>query len=51
MLAHVLHQLLDGCVQRKDYDIIRDLLPPKVSKRILLIRITQFANILIYFVA
>lgn len=27
--AHVLHNMLDHCVQRKDYDVIIDQLPPK----------------------
>ena len=27
--AHVLHNMLDHCVQRKDYDVIIDHLPPK----------------------
>jgi len=37
--AHVLHNALDGCVQRKDYDIIRNLLPPKYEY-VLLIRLS-----------
>lgn len=27
--AHVLHNMLDHCVQRKDYNVIKDQLPPK----------------------
>lgn len=27
--AHVLHNMLDHCVQRKDYSVIKDQLPPK----------------------
>jgi transcriptional regulator ATRX len=27
--AHVLHMMLEGCVQRKDYDVIRSVLMPK----------------------
>lgn len=38
--AHVLHNTLDGCVQRRDYDIIRNLLPPK-HEFVLLIRMSE----------
>lgn len=27
--SHVLHKLLDGCVQRKDYQVLAPYLPPK----------------------
>lgn len=27
--AHVLHKLLDGCVQRRDYNVLAPFLPPK----------------------
>lgn len=27
--AHVLHKLLDGCVQRRDYSVLAPFLPPK----------------------
>jgi hypothetical protein len=37
--AHVLHNALDGCVQRKDYEIIRPLLPSK-NEYVLLIRLS-----------
>lgn len=43
--AHVLHNLLDGCVQRKDYDIIRTLLPPK-NEYVMLIRLSEKQRIL-----
>lgn len=43
--AHVLHNILDGCVQRKDYDIIRTLLPPK-NEYVLLIRLSEKQRIL-----
>ena len=38
--AHVLHSVLDGCVQRKDYEIIRTLLPPK-SEYVVMIRLSD----------
>ena len=37
--AHILHKSLDGFVQRKDYDVIRSLLPPK-SEYVLNIRLS-----------
>lgn len=27
--SHVLHKLLDGCVQRRDYNVLAPFLPPK----------------------
>ena len=38
--AHVLHNTLDGSVQRKDYDIIRNLLPSK-NEYVILIRLSD----------
>lgn len=38
--AHVLHNTLDASVQRKDYNIIRDLLPPK-NEYVVLIRLSD----------
>lgn len=29
--AHVLHKLLDGCVQRRDYAVLAPFLPPKLE--------------------
>ncbi|XP_049533839.1 transcriptional regulator ATRX homolog isoform X1 [Anopheles darlingi] len=29
--AHVLHKLLDGCVQRRDYSVLAPFLPPKLE--------------------
>ncbi|XP_058060545.1 transcriptional regulator ATRX homolog [Anopheles bellator] len=29
--AHVLHKLLDGCVQRRDYSVLSPFLPPKLE--------------------
>lgn len=29
--AHVLHKLLDGCVQRRDYGVLAPFLPPKLE--------------------
>ncbi|CAF0808549.1 unnamed protein product [Brachionus calyciflorus] len=38
--AHILHNLLDGCVQRKDYNVIRNLLKPK-KEYVLSIRLSD----------
>nr|XP_054586594.1 transcriptional regulator ATRX [Nothobranchius furzeri] len=37
--AHVLHQMLEGCVQRKDYSELAQFLPPK-HEYVLAVRIT-----------
>ena len=44
--AHVLHQALDGCVNRKDFYVIREFLPPK-SEYVLSIRLSE-KQILLY---
>lgn len=38
--AHILHDVLDGCVQRKDYAVIRDYLKPK-KEYVLSIRLSD----------
>lgn len=38
--AHILHDVLDGCVQRKDYNVIRDYLKPK-KEYVLSIRLSD----------
>lgn len=38
--AHILHNVLDGCVQRKDYSVIRNLLRPK-KEYVLSIRLSD----------
>lgn len=38
--SHVLHKLLDGCVQRRDYNVLAPFLPPKLEY-VLSIRLTE----------
>lgn len=38
--SHILHKLLDGCVQRKDYSVLAPFLPPK-QEYVLYIRLTK----------
>ena len=38
--SHVLHELLSGCVQRRDYSFIRKFLPPKYEY-VLSVRLTE----------
>jgi transcriptional regulator ATRX len=38
--AHVLHNALDGCVNRKDFSVIRKYLPPK-NEYVLSIRLSE----------
>lgn len=38
--SHILHKLLDGCVQRKDYSVLSPYLPPK-QEYVLYIRLTE----------
>lgn len=37
--SHILHKLLDGCVQRRDYSVLSPFLPPKLEF-VLSIRLT-----------
>lgn len=37
--SHILHKLLDGCVQRRDYSVLAPFLPPKFEY-VLSIRLT-----------
>lgn len=37
--SHILHKLLDGCVQRRDYSVLAPFLPPK-HEYVLSIRLT-----------
>lgn len=37
--SHILHKLLDGCVQRRDYSVLAPFLPPK-QEYVLYIRLT-----------
>lgn len=38
--ACILHKLLDGCVQRRDYSVLAEFLPPK-QEYVLFIRLTK----------
>lgn len=38
--SHILHKLLDGCVQRRDYSVLAPFLPPK-QEYVLYIRLTK----------
>lgn len=38
--SHILHKLLDGCVQRKDYSVLSPFLPPK-QEYVLYIQLTK----------
>lgn len=38
--SHVLHKLLDGCVQRRDYNVLAPFLPPKLEY-VLSIQLTE----------
>ncbi|XP_037047921.1 transcriptional regulator ATRX homolog [Bradysia coprophila] len=38
--AYILHKLLDGCVQRRDYSVLAEFLPPK-QEYVLFIRLTK----------
>lgn len=38
--SHVLHKLLDGCVQRRDYSVLAPFLPPK-HEYVIAIRLTE----------
>lgn len=38
--ACILHELLDGCVQRRDYSVLAQFLPPK-QEYVLFIRLTE----------
>lgn len=38
--SHILHKLLDGCVQRKDYSVLAPFLPPK-QEYVLYVRLTK----------
>lgn len=38
--SHILHKMLDGCVQRRDYAVLAPFLPPK-QEFVLYIRLTQ----------
>lgn len=38
--SHILHNLLDGCVQRKDYAVLAPFLPPK-QEYVVYIRLTK----------
>lgn len=38
--SHVLHKMLDGCVQRRDYNVLAPFLPPK-HEYVLSIRLTE----------
>lgn len=38
--SHILHKLLDGCVQRKDYSVLAPFLPPK-HEYVLYIKLTK----------
>lgn len=38
--SHILHNLLDGCVQRRDYSVLAPFLPPK-QEYVVYIRLTK----------
>lgn len=38
--SHILHKMLDGCVQRRDYAVLAPFLPPK-QEFVLYIRLTK----------
>jgi len=43
--SHVLHKLLNGCVQRRDYNVLAPFLPPK-HEYVVFIRLTELQCIL-----
>lgn len=38
--SHILHNLLDGCVQRRDYAVLAPFLPPK-NEFVVYVRLTK----------
>lgn len=38
--SHILHKLLDGCVQRLDYSVLSEFLPPK-QEYVIFLRLTD----------
>lgn len=38
--SHILHKLLDGCVQRRDYSVLTPFLPPK-NEYVVYVKLTK----------